>query len=373
VRISLVFLLLIFGLTSKAQLFDHPEHMKLVKQTVDLIYNLQPEKAERYIDSVQKKLPIHPVVPLMRAMNVFWKKVPDVSAPEVFETFANYLEESVRLSNKLDGGRQTDPEAIFFEITARGLLAEHLADAGFYMKAISEASKVYGLMKKVSDLTAKNPEFYVHIGVYNYFREKYPERHPVYKPLIWFFKSGDVDLGLFQIKEGCKKATLTKVEGYLYLSYIYMRYEEIPELAQRYMLELRNMYPDNYYVTAKYLESLVGGGNFDKMQPKLIDQLLKVDRPYFQLAGNMYKGLYTEKVLLNKVQARGNYEKCIALGDVITERPNYYLSEAYLGMSRLEREAKNNKSAIAFAKLAMDVAVTKQVSKEAKKIILELE
>ena len=366
-------LLLLVSMNAGAQLFDNKANTALVKKAVDHIYNMQPRVADRFIDSVEAKLPKHPVVSLMRAMNVLWENMPNVTEPVVFEAFSSHLYETIKRANRLDGGRQEDPEAIFFEITARGLLAEYYADDEAYMKAMTEAGKAYNLMKSAMSLTDQNPDFYLPVGVYNYFREKYPEKHPSFKPLLWFFRSGDIELGISQLKDGCRHGVLTKVESYIYLSYIYLRYEEIPELAQSYLLELSRLYPNNHYVTAKYLESLVGGENYLKIDEKLIQKLLKVSKPYYQLAGYTFRGLHAEKVLKNDELAFDHYKKVLSLEDKSKREPDYYMSLTWLGMSRIALAKNQKELARDYAKNAMDRAETKEVTLEAKKILYQLE
>ena len=368
----LIGLLLLASVNVSAQLFDNKAHTALVKETVGYIYNMQPRLADRYIDSVETKLTNHPVVSLMRAMNVLWENMPNVTEPAAFEQFSSHLYETIKRANRLDGGRQEDPEAIFFEITARGLLAEYFADAESYMKAMSEAGKAYNLMKSAMSLTDQNPDFFLPVGVYNYFREKYPEKYPSYKPLLWFFRSGDIELGISQLKKGCKYGVLTKVESYIYLSYIYLRYEEIPELAQSYLLELSRLYPNNHYVTAKYLESLVGGEDYGKIDAQLIQKLLKVDKPYYQLAGYTFQGLHAEKVLKNNELALKSYKKCVALEDKLKREPDYYMSLTWLGMSRIALAKNQKEAARTYADNAIDRAETKEVTQEAKKILYQL-
>lgn len=370
----IIFILIFFtALNSSAQLFDNPEKTALVRKGVGYVYNMQPDSAWYYIDSIEKVLPEHPVVPLMRAMNVLWSNMPNVTQDSTFEIFTAHLYETIRLASRIDGERQEHPEAIFFEIAARGLLAEYYADADLYMKALSEAGKAYVLLRPVSQLIDVNPDFYLPAGVYNYFREKYPQRHPTYKPLLWFFRSGDVELGISQLKEACEHAVLTKVEAYIYLSYIYLRYEEIPELAQSYLLELSKMYPNNHYVVAKYLESLEGGGSFKKAPLSMIEQLMSIDQPYYRLAGNSFMGLYAEKVNDDPSVAMKYYNKSITLEKRTQREPDYYLSISHLGLSRIYMDMDNLDKSIYHAREALEYSETKEITHEAKSIIYKLE
>jgi len=320
---------------ARAQLFDNPQNIRLVRIGVDYIYNVQSDSAQMYIDSVALRLPDHPAVPMMQAMNVLWQNIPVVTVDSVFKEFSGYLKETVRLAAYLDGGRQEHPEAIFFEMAARGLLAEYYADDGHYMKALSEAGQAYDLIKKGFELSEEVPEFLLTTGVYNYFREKYPEKYPVYKPFLWFFRSGDIELGIAQMKEATEKAVITKVEAYVYLAYVYLRYEYKPQKAQYYLWTLTKEYPQNPYIKAKLLESLSTEEDFVNAPVEYIAELAASDRPYYQMAGDAFWGLYHEKVKKNEDKALVYYQKGIRAGSEIVGHGEYYRYLAYLGLGRI--------------------------------------
>lgn len=365
-------LLLFNCLVSSAQLFDQPANMSLVRKGAFYIYNVQPDTALLYIDSVEQRLPQHPVVPLMRAMNVLWSNIPVVTVDSVFGIFSGYLRETIKRSIRLDGGRQEHPEAIFFEMTARGLLAEYYADDGHYMKAFGEASKAYDLIKDGFDLTEEIPEFLLTTGIYNYFREKYPEKYPVYKPLLWFFKSGDVELGLAQIKKATEKGVLTQVEAYIYLAYIYLRYEYEPKMAQSYLWKLTASYPRNPYIKAKLLESLTPNDDFVKAPVSYIDELVASDRAYYKMAGDAFYGLRYEKVLKDLPKAMVFYKKAINAGSDILGHGDYYRYMSYLGIGRIYMQKGANEEAKYHLKMVMDNSESEDLLKEAQEMLHKL-
>lgn len=356
-----------------SQLFGNEKHMALVRKGVDHIYGIQPDSARLYIEKVEQALPGHPAASMMRALNVLWTNIPVVTVDTVFKAFSGHLQETIRRSARLDGGRQENPEAIFFEMSARGLLAEYYADGGQYMKALNEAGQAYYLVKAGFKLSEEIPEFLLTTGVYNYFREKYPEKHPVYKPLLWFFKSGDIDLGISQIKAATKKAVLTRVEAHVYLAYIYLRYEDEPRKAQTYLSELNRIYPHNPYIQVKYLESLTPGEDFRRASLAMIKGLAASDRPYYQMAGEVFWGLYEEKAANNTSEAIRHYRLSMAAGSVIPEHGEYYRSLAYLGLGRIYVGADKKDQAIYNLKKCLVYAETEDIRSEANQLLEEVE
>lgn len=327
------------------QLFDNQANTRLVHRGVQYIYNAQYDSANIFIDSVARVLPDHPAVPMMHALNILWSNMPLITIDSLFEPFQNYLLETVRLSTKMDDNKQQHPEAVFFELSARGFLAEFYADEDHYMKALQEATKAYDLIIKGFEYDDIMPEFLITSGVYNYFREKYPERNPFYKPFIWFLKSGDETLGINQLKEATKKAILTGPEASIYLAYIYLRYENEPKKAQQYLWKIVKSYPDNVYFKVKLLESLLPEGDFVRAPVTYIDQMLAVGRPYYDLAGYAFKGVYAERIDKNDTRAFDFYRMAIGASANIPGHGQYLKDLSMLGIGRIyKKQGQSSKS-----------------------------
>ncbi len=359
-------------LSLSAQVFDPGPIQDLVKKGTDHIYNASADSAEYYIAEAEKFIPDHPVIPLMRAMNILWSNIPTISE-ELFETMEVQLDSAIFLAKEKDPDLE-EPEMIFFAMAAYGLLAEYYADQDYTMKAVGEANRAYGLMKKGFEIVDEHPEFLLTTGLYNYFREKYPERHPIYKPLLWFFRSGDMELGLKQLEMACTESFLTRVEAHVYLSYIYLRYEFDPKVAQSYLSELCKLYPNNYYAKAKYLESLANPEDFKNVPIEVIYSLITHESPYYKLAGYVFLGYFEEKIVKNQEKAEYAYRLGLEYGEEIPDHGEFFKSFGYLGLGRVlvnngngqEPEAKE------FLSLSLKYAETDQVKSEAKQLLSEL-
>jgi hypothetical protein len=366
--ISIAFLFYFFQVNS--QVFENKEISNLVKKGADHIYNSTPDSAYFYIEKIDRKLPNHPVVPLMKAMTLLWAHIPTISE-EIFQEMQRELYQAIDRAEKKDPTLD-NPEMVFFAMASHGLLAEYYADQGYSMKALSEANSAYGLMKKGFDIVENYPEFLLTTGLYNYFREKYPEKHPVYKPLLWFFKSGDIGLGLKQLEKASEKAVLSKVEAHVYLSYIYLRYEYNPKKAQEHLETLCIKYPNNFFAKAKFLESLANPEDFKNAPLDVIYSLITHDSPYYKLAGYVFLGYFEEKVIINKTKAELAYRKGLSYGDKLSSHGEYFKSLGYLGLGRLQ--VKNGQYAEAKESLdmALKFAETEQIATETKELLSKL-
>ncbi|WP_109831399.1 tetratricopeptide repeat protein [Reichenbachiella versicolor] len=359
------------GYSENYPVFDSPKILAIMDYGGDFIYNEQYDSAEYVIDSLEVLIPDHPLIFMMRAFNVSWKDQPIRTTSIYFPEHRAYLDTCLMMSEKLLDKNPKNLEAKFFKMSVHGLYAEYYAKEGSYMKAMGHAQKTYGLIKETMEKTDESSELYFLAGLYNYFREKYPERHPVYKPLLWFFKSGDIKLGLEQLDKAVYDSKIVKIEACLYASYIYLRYENNLDKAGQYLQKINAEYPRNKYFKAKYLECLVRQKKYDEALP-LIDSLKQSEVPYYQLCGYTYEAIYTETKLHEIEKAEELYLKAIENGINCVRRGEYYKSLAYLGLGRITESRNDHQIAAAYYNKAIEEDDDPRVSAEARERLKRL-
>lgn len=362
--------MLLLTIDGKGQVFEQGEIQDLVKKGANHIYNSNQDSAYFYAKRVEYLIPDHPVVPLMRGMAILWSNIPTIS-PELFGEMESKLDSAIFLARQIDPELE-QPEMIFFAMSAHGLLAEYYADQDFTMKAMGEANRAYSLLREGFDLVDEFPEFLFTTGLYNYFIVKYPEKHPIYKPFLWFFKSGNKELGLEQLEVASKTSILTDVEAHVYLSYIYLRYEYKPEMAQKHLAILCDLYPDNFYAKAKFLEAMANPEDFAKAPLQMIYSLISHENPYYKLAGYVFLGYFEEVVIENTEKAEFAYRKALAFGERIPHHGEFFKSFGYLGLGRLLAEKSSHAEAKVMLEKALEYSETSQVTLEAKEILVKI-
>ncbi|PIB36543.1 hypothetical protein BFP72_14610 [Reichenbachiella sp. 5M10] len=356
----------------KLPVLHDQEILSQVKEVASYVYNESPDSAELLIKKMELRLPKHPVIPMMRAMNIAWQDQPIRTTSPTYPAHQAQLEKVIAYSEKLIEQDPDDLDGLFFKMSAHGLLAEYLAREGSYMKSVTQAKKTYNLITVTMEQTEQSPEFYFLAGLYNYFREKYPERHPVYSPFLWFFKSGNKALGLKQLDSAVYQSTIVRAEAHLYTAYIYLRYENNPHKALFYLKKLHYEYPRNTYFKAKYIEGLMAIGDYQTAMP-LVKTLLGNPKAYFRMCGEVFTAIYQEKIQGSDEMAEKYYHKAIASGNTDPDRGEYYKSLAFVGMGRImERQGKVNQ-AINYYKLAVEVDESDLVTKEAKERLERLD
>ncbi len=344
----------------------------MVDRGGDFIYNQEFEKAALVIDSIELQLPEHPIVPMMKAMSLAWRDQPIRTSSPIYPEHEKYLLETIAKSEMISSKDPNNLEAMFFEMSAHGLLAEYYAQEGSSFKAMSQAKQTYNLIKKTMEHTAQSSELLFLSGLYNYFREKYPERHPFYKSFLWVFKSGDIERGLVQLDSAVHHSKIVKIEAGLYLSYIWLRYENRADKARYYLERLHKKYPANDYFKAKYLECLIRQKDFEYASP-LISELQAHEKPYFKMCGEIFRGVYVEKVEKSLDAAERFYKRGLETGKLSPDRGEYYRSVAYLGLGRIA-EAKNNlELAEVYYEKTIDLDVTDWLTEESEARLDEIE
>ena len=351
---------------AQIQINNNPVLSKKINQAIDYIYNLEFDKSEPLINEIHLELGEHPGVYLLEAFNYYWKKKPFKTGSKDFSIFEGYLIKSQEISEKFLDMDEDNVEASFFALAAHAYLAQLYVDNGENLRALSEAKSCYSYIKQGFKLLDKYPEYYFPCGIYDYYREKYPEENPFFKAFLWFFRSGDKEEGIRLLKKGASEAIFTKVESYNYLFHILLRYEEKPFLAAPYAKQLATWYPNNVHFTANYTEALVYENKYDEAWP-YIQILLNSDSKYYKYVGNLFLGVYLEKKSHEYEEALAAYSIADKIGDSLELRSPHMDSQIYCGMGRVYLKQNKTKEAQDAFKKSVKTAEFSLVRDEAKR------
>lgn len=363
----LLFVITISNSVSQEFILDDSLLMDRMNRTLDLIYNFEFDEALLEIDTLENKLGDHPANHLLRSMVLYWRERPFKVETEPYLEYMKELETAIVLATPFQENENLREEGIFYIMAAYGLLADFYNSVGHRMKAVGSAKKAYNSLKEGFELKEKFPDFYFSSGVYNYYREKFPELHPFYKAFLWVFMNGDMELGLEQIKVATGKGVFMQREALIYLFHIYLRYENKPDLALPYSQVLVERFPGNYRFKCLYIESMIYNSN-DSISKELLDSLINHDDQFYQLTGNLFSGLISEQQ--DKIEAARYYLR-IALEkyEEMGRDDGHYLSLIYTGMARLAIDQDDNETARKYYKKALKTDPYVPVKNEAEKFL----
>ena len=359
-RIILLFSVLVSSVYGQVEIRNNDELMGLLKQELHCIYNYQFDEAYNILDRVKEIAENHPVVPFVEGLILYWKNNPLTVNSTDAPIFVAYMERCMFLSDSIRGKKsnKNDVELTFFSLISRAMLMLHYADNEQSLKVIPYADEAYSLTQRGSDMKDEFNEFYFSTGLYNYYRMAYPEVHPVYKPLLMVFKSGSKQKGLEQIKYAMNNTVFLRVESKLYLSYIYLHYENNLEETLYLVTDLYNEFPNNHYFLARQAELLILNKKYQEAMP-LVKKLLGFGRDdlFSIMKGFVFKGILEEKVNNNYEVAEKNYLDGIKLANEFKSWGNIYKVYAYMGLSRIAALEGDDGRRKEYQKMANKIAV----------------
>ena len=349
-------------------LLNDEQAMEQVKQVMHYTYSAHHHQAEKELEVLKRRvLAAHPVHPLLQALNLYWRDAPMHIASPYFPEFIQLLHKTNKLAEAYLDQDKDKVVSTFCTLTAHSLLARYHAEKGDNMAAIKEARPTYAYMKEGFVLKDEYNEFYFSTGLYNYYRVKYPELHPVYKPFMWFFEDGDKTLGLQQLEYASANTVFTKVEAATFLVHLYLYYENLPRKALQIVRGLYKQYPENRFLRLLLTESLVSAGQWAEAVPHAAYLRTHSDA-YYRAAGELFSGIIQEKEHQNYSKAYSHYQAALNLAEPLNYIANTYRSMANAGLARYYEAQQQQAKAKAHWQQALKLAQYEYpVKQEAKK------
>lgn len=359
---TLIFLLLTLVSTpSHAQIMRDSAAIKLLFMGVDYVYNMQFSQANDIYSKIRAEYPNHPVTFIYHGIITYWENYPLTATSSWRKSFESDMKHAIELCENKTHSDDVG-EDLLCNLGARGMLLLFYADNDLNMEVISMASETYSNLRKAFYYTSVYPDFYFFTGLYNYYREAYPDAHPVYKPLARLFPKGDLQKGLKELSIASKNSLFMKGEAYSFLNHIYIDYENNYQKASSYARALHELYPDNPQYTADYIKNLLLTKDYDEAEDVLTEAGSKFSNSFFQAQAIIYKGILYEKKYHDPAQAESFYATGIreiapygAVGNEVT-------SYAYFGLSRVDGSGDGKHFKKMYRKQAMELSSHKKIN-----------
>jgi hypothetical protein len=343
----------------RAQVLQDSSSVKLLKQGIDYVYNFQFTNAERISDKIQQDFPDHPINNLLKGMMAYWKNYPILPETNAQELFESNLRKCIETCEK-NKDHSPESEMLLVNLCARGLLLLYFTDNDQSFEVFPLASSTYQYIRRSFAYTMEQPDLFFFTGVYNYYREAYPEAHPVYKTLAFLFPKGSKEKGLKDLKAVSENSILLQAEANSFLSEIYMYFENDVLKATSYSRDLHTLYPNNPQYLASYIKTLLIKRSYDEAE-KEVRTSKEVNNPFFQSLLTIFKGIIQEKKYRNLKEAETLYSKGIREVSVFRNFGNEYAAYAYFGLSRISGIYGDENGMKTYKKLAQKLAVTKSM------------
>jgi hypothetical protein len=344
----------------QGQVLSDSGSLKLVKRGIDYVYNFQFEKAGRVNAELERLYPGHPIVYLYRGMITYWENYPLLPVSSASGSFEANMKKSIELCEKNEDPRY-EAEILLANLCARGLLLLYYTDNELSFEVFPIAKSTYHNIRRSFDFTSSYIDLYFFTGIYNYYREAYPEAHPVYKTLAFLFPRGDKEKGLIDLEKVARGSILMKAESYSFLTAIYLSFENNYQKATHYSKNLHILYPENPEYLGQYIKNLLLIKNYEEAE-KEISSSASRSNSYLQAQISIFKGIIQEKKYRNLSKAEELYISGIRSIARFREYGDEFAAYAYFGLSRIASEKNDEKNEKIYRKLALKLTAFKEMN-----------
>jgi hypothetical protein len=228
---------------------------------IDLIYNLHYDEAEAFFQNIIQADPDNPLGYFFRAMVWWWRVLVDLEDTSHDQTFYQRLEECIAVCDRRLKEDPEDFDAILFKGGAIGFRGRLRGDRDQYLRAANDGRRCLPLLAKSRKLEPTNKDILFGQGIYNYFAQVIPQRHPVVRPAMWFLPDGDRELGIRQLEQVATQGLYARAEAAYFLAQIYRIFENDDARALPYLEELYRRYPRNALFHRYLARTLAAAGD----------------------------------------------------------------------------------------------------------------
>ena len=344
----------------QGQFLKDTTSVNLIKRGIDYVYNFDFNNADKVSSELGKSYPGHPVNFLFKGMITYWKNYPLIPTSSAHDSFESDMRKSIELcENNKD--RSQEAEILLVDLCARGLLLLYLTDNYLSLEVFPLATSTYQYIRRSFEFTSFHSDFFFFTGVYNYYREAYPEAYPVYNTLAFLFPKGSKAKGLQDLQIVAKNSIILKAESYSFLTQIFLNFENNYQQATFYSKSLHAIYPDNPQYLGTYIKNLLLIKQYDEAENEIESSVNYQINPFFQAQITIFRGILQEKKYHNTRLAQQLYDKGIKDISVFRSYGNEYAAYAYFGLSRISALTGDEYNQKLFHKLALKLADFKKV------------
>lgn len=347
------------GVTQQMILME-PAIQKEATAAFDDLYNLRYEEAEEAFYSLKSRYEWHPLPHFLLGLSEWWKIMPFPDSEEFDATFYQFMDKSIdKAEELLDNRPEYRVEAAFFLSAAYSFKGQLYSERGNWGKATGAGKKGLKYYKISRDLREMSPELLFGEAVYNYYSVWIPEKYPPMKPLFWFFRTGDKDLGVEQLKVVSKEALFTKVEAQLFLWRILFNEKQEREPALAITRGLYEEYPQNAVFHEQFTEMLYAMGKVEEASPhaqEILNRVSKNQTGYNKqigITGSFILGM-DMKYKGQKADAKQKFIETMQFGEEVDDRDNAFYLLSAVNMVMFAHEEGNTQEFNRYLKVLED-------------------
>ena len=351
-------------------------------QGLNDLYNFKFEQAEAEFQDLKVRYGWHPLPYFLMGLSDWWKIMPNTKDISHDVSFLAYMDTTIQVAERLYNDYPAyKAEAAFFLAAAYGFKGRLYSDEERknWRKAATVGKNALNYLEESRGTHNLSPELVFGDALYNYFSVWVPENYPALRPLLWFFRKGDKELGLRQLKEVSYNAFYTRTEAMVWLMRILNSYENDQFQALQISQYLIESYPDNPYFHRYYARMLYSVGRYPEAEPVCKEILTRIDsgmRGYEATSGR-YAAFFLGQIYEARKdldQARKYYELCVKYAEEIGAVESGYYLYSLINLGEIHQINGNKREARSYFERVKKEADRKDAAfKDAKRRLKRLE
>ena len=353
-------LLFLSSVPVNAQFLKDSTALRLVKQDIDDIYNMQFNDAREIYTKIAQSYPRHPIVYLLRGIMTYWENYPMLHTSPSHDSFEEDMKECIRLSETKDN-QGFEAEYLLADLCARGMLLTFYSDNDLIMEVTPMMISTYKPLRRAFDFTSGCTDLYYFTGIYKYYREAYPRAYPVYRSMAFLFPHGDMAKGLKELQTAARSSVVLRAESCYLLAWIYLNFEnKLPE-SLLYCRTLNEQYPENTLYLETYIRNLLIMKKYNEAEKLLSASPEEEENKFFQAQLLILKGILQEKKYHDNKLALQYYNKGINEISLFGTYGHEFAAYAYFGLSRISEDNGEKHTRKIYRREALKLADFKKI------------
>lgn len=346
-------------------------------QAINDMYNFKFEMAERQYRWIKQKYPNHPLSYFLLALSEWWKIAVNVENTEYDVKFEAYLDTAIIKAERIYKLPQFKAEGAFFQAAGWAFKGRLYAERRKWGKAAGAARSSLKYLDDIKEKGYLSPELLFGDGLYNYFSVWIRENYPMLKPIMAFFKKGDKELGLKQLRTVASNAFYTRTEAQYFLMRI-LAEEKDMGAAMQISKYLRETFPQNaffhrYYARLLYTTGQIRKTEFESL--KIIECIDSGRTGYEEISGR-YAAFYLGEMYeqrRNFEKSEYYYNRAIEFAVAIDASESGYYLYSLIGLSEIAAAEGDKKKAEEYLKKVKKESKRKHpANKRARNLLKEL-
>ncbi len=319
-------------------------------QALNDLYNFKFQQAEHQFYYLKEKYRWHPLPYFLMGLIAWWKIMPNTHDTSHDDVFLAYMDSTIIVAENLyKKYPEYKVEAAFFLAGAYGFKGRLYSDEERknWRKAASAGKTALNYLEVNREHTDLSPELLFGDALYNYFSVWVPENYPALKPLLLFFRKGDKQLGLQQLKEVSYNAFYTRTEAMVWLMRILNSYENDQPRAFQLSEYLYQTYPDNPYFHRFFARMLYSTGKFNEAERVSKDILSRVDSAQvgYEATSGRYAAFFLGQIYevrKNLEEAKKYYQLCIKYAEQTESLESGYYLYSIIALGEIAQKQGDN-------------------------------